>query len=1284
MPKNHLSITKWNDAMLNGFIKFFLENKLITFFLTASIIVWGLATAPFNWQPGWIPRDPIPVDAIPDIGENQQIVFTEWMGRSPQDIEDQITYPLTTALLGVPGVKTIRSSSIFGLSSIYLIFEEGVEFYWSRSRILEKLNSLPTGTLPEGVQPALGPDATALGQVFWYTLEGRDEFGNPAGGWDPQELRSIQDYYVKYSLSSAGGVSEVAPIGGYVKEYQVDIDPVAMKSYNVNIAQIMNAVKKSNLDVGARTIEFNKAEYLVRGLGYIRNINDLEEAVVVARNNIPIRVRDVAKVQMGPATRRGGLDKAGAEAVGAVVVARYGSNPLEVIENVKAKIKEMAPGLPVKTLADGTMSKVTVVPFYDRAGLIKETLGTLEEALTLEVLISVIVVVILVLNLRASILISSLLPIGVLITFIAMRYLGVAANIVALSGIAIAIGVMVDVGVVFTENIVRHLQMPENKDKNGAEKRQVIYIATVEMASAVITALATTVVSFLPVFALQAQEGKLFGPLAFTKTFALLAALFFGLVIIPAFAHSIFSWNFEKAGLRRIVNVAVVVFGAALLFLFPWAGVVLTVMALNNLFRDRGPLKWNKAPKYINIAVLLIAVLYLLTKNWRPLGAEHSLFANFFLVGIAILFVLGILMSVIKYYPRILAWCLANKWQFLSIPILILLFGILSWQGFNTIFGFVGNSAEAINWRLSETAFWTKMEDTFPGAGKEFMPSLDEGSFLLMPSNMPHSGVEENIQTIRLLDQRVTAIPEVDLTVGKWGRVASALDPAPISMFENTVNYKPEYILDESGHRVSFKVNSSGEFELRGGGTFDPETGELAKFDTGLLIKDPRGKYFRQWRKHIQSPDDVWDEIVKTTNIPGMTSAPKLQPIATRLIMLSTGMRAPIGMKIFGPDLETIQGVGLQMEELLKQVPGVKASSVFADRVVGKPYLEINIDRRAIARYGLSIEDMQMYLGVAVGGNQLTSTVEGRERYPVRVRYARELRNNPDDLNDILIPTPSGVQAPLGNLAEIQYVRGPQNIKSENTFLVSYVILDKMENYAEVDVVENALDFLNDRIKEGTLTIPEGVSYEFAGNYQNQIRAARRLSILIPVSLLVILLILYFQFGRLQPTLMVFSGVFVAFAGGFILIWLYSQDWFLNFAVFGEELRDLFQVNKVNLSVAVWVGFIALFGIASDNGVLMATCLKQIFKKEKPDSIKKVREAVIHAGMLRIRPAMMTTATTLIALLPIFTSTGKGSDIMVPMAIPTFGGMLIQVITVFIVPVLYCMWQEFQIKKKKQ
>ncbi|HYQ57137.1 MAG TPA: efflux RND transporter permease subunit, partial [Draconibacterium sp.] len=443
--------------MLNKIIKFFLENKLVTILVLILLVSWGIITSPFGWDTKVLPKDPVPVDAIPDIGENQQIVFTQWMGRSPQDIEDQISYPLTTYLLGIPGVKSIRSSSIFGFSSIYIIFDEDVEFYWSRSRILEKLNSLPSGLLPDGVQPALGPDATALGQVYWYTIEGRDKDGNATGGWDLHEIRTVQDFFVKYSLNAAEGVSEVASIGGFVQEYQIDVNPDALKAYNIPLHKVMQAVQKSNRDVGAKTIEINQAEYLVRGLGYVKSVGDIEKAVVAVQDNVPVRVKDIAVVSLGPSTRRGALDKDGAEVVGGVVVARYGANPLEVINNVKDKIAEIAPGLPKKTLDNGVKSQLTIVPFYDRSTLIHETLGTLEEALSLEILIAILVVIVMVLNLRASFLISSLLPIAVLMVFIAMRYFGVDANIVALSGIAIAIGTMVDLGIILSENIIKHI-----------------------------------------------------------------------------------------------------------------------------------------------------------------------------------------------------------------------------------------------------------------------------------------------------------------------------------------------------------------------------------------------------------------------------------------------------------------------------------------------------------------------------------------------------------------------------------------------------------------------------------------------------------------------------------------------------------------------------------------------------------------------------------------------------------------------------------------------------------
>lgn len=1276
--------------MINRLIKFFLENKLVTILLLIFLTLWGIVTAPFNWELDILPRDPVPVDAIPDIGENQQIVFTEWMGRSPQDVEDQITYPLTTALLGLPGVKSIRSTSMFGFSSIYIIFKEDVEYYWSRTRVLEKLNSLSGDLLPEGVSPTLGPDATALGQIFWYTLEGRDQDGKPAGGWDPHELRTIQDYFVRYALTASEGVSEVASIGGFVKEYQVDLDPAALKAHNVSLMQVVNAIKESNQDVGANTIELNLAEYYVRGLGYVKSIEDIEKSVVKVTNNIPIRLKDIAKVNIGPAPRghSGILDKGGVEAVGGVVVARYGDNPLKVIENVKEKIKEISPGLPSKKLDDGRVSKVTIVPFYDRTDLIYETLGTLNEAISLQILITIIVIVVMVMHLRASILISGLLPLGVLMVFIMMRYFNVDANIVALSGIAIAIGTMVDLGIILSENILRHKdEAPENQSMITT-----IYNASSEVSSAIITAVSTTIISFLPVFTLQAAEGKLFSPLAFTKTFALISALLITLFILPAFAHLLFSVKSQKINYRIYSSILILVLGVISLWILPWGGITLILIGLNNLIYNLSKSTDSFKEKYLKginftgtsrtfsfiakhndkITVIIItgAVAWLLAAEWVPLGVENSLIINFLFILLIIISVLGFFKVFISYYSKILRWCLENKKLFLAIPVFIIIFGLNIWLGFDKVFSFIPKGFEAVGLNIKTSSLWSSLSHKFPGMGKEFMPSLDEGSFLLMPTSMPHTGVEANKKYLQQLDIRVQSIPEVETVVGKAGRVKSALDPAPMSMFENIILYKNEFITDENGYPIRFKVDDKGNF---------------VKDKSGELIRDDNGKYFRQWRNHIKSPDDIWNEIVNvTSDIPGVTSAPKLQPIETRLVMLQTGMRAPMGIKVYGPDLKTIEDFSLKLEEILKEVPSVKSEAVFADRSLGKPYLEIDLDRTALSRYGLTISEVQMYIEVAIGGIPHTQTVEGRERFNIRARYAREWRDNPEMIKKILIPTSTGAQIPLGQIADINFKKGPGMIRGEDTFLVGYVLLDKKDGFAEVTVVEDAQNYINAKISSGELEVPSGVSFRFSGSYENQIRAEKRLSLIVPLVLGVIFLILYFQFRSTSTAFMIFTAIALAFAGGFLMLWLYGQTWFMDFNLFGTNIRELFQMREFNLSVAVWVGFIALFGIATDDGVVIATYLKQSFQKHKPENVNEVRNAVLDAGIKRVRPCLMTTATTLLALLPVLTSNGRGSDIMIPMAIPAFGGMTVALITLFVVPVLYSAREEYLLRKNQK
>ena len=1260
MDERLKNINAQSTGPLSKLIRFCLENKLVVAIFVVLVVGAGLYVAPFDWDLWGMPRNPVPVDAIPDIGENQQIVFSEWMGRSPQDVEDQITYPLTVSLLGIPGVKTVRSYSFFGFSSIYIIFDESIDFYWSRSRVLEKLNSLPAGTVPEGVKPTLGPDATALGQIFWYTLEGRDPDGNPAGGWDQDELRTVQDWYVRYSLLSSEGVSEVASVGGFVKEYQIDVDPDAMRAHNVALGDIFKAVKASNIDVGARTIEINKVEYVIRGLGFYKAPSDIEMTVVKVNENVPIYIKDLAKVSYGPALRRGALDKGGAEAVGGVAVVRYGFNPLEAIKNVKKKLEQISAGLPKKTLDDGTISQVTIVPFYDRTGLIYETLGTLNTALTEEILVTMLVVIVLVVHLRSSALISGLLPLAVLMCFVAMKAGRVDANVVALSGIAIAIGTMVDMGIVICENILNRLN-EAGPDDNSLD---VVYSATMEVGGAVLTAVATTVVSFLPVFTMTGPEGKLFKPLAFTKTFALVASIIVALTILPPAAHILFTNKVTLKRAKRYILGTILIVAAviAALQLNWWIGVLIGAIGFYHLLRDRIPKKAEGLlPVFANIlAVIVVGII--LTSHWLPLGPTKGLVRNIIFVALMIGGLLVFFKIFQKFYGQILAWCLAHKVLFLSIPTVLIILGGVIWLGFGRVFFFVPQ-------QLRANAVWSKAAHAFPGLGKEFMPPLDEGSFLYMPTTMPHASIGECLDVLQKQDAAFASIPEIESAVGKLGRVDSPLDPAPISMIETIINYKPEYIIDKDGHPIRFR--------------YDLIKGQFVRDENGELVPDSDGRPFRQWRNHIKSPDDIWDEIVKAGQIPGTTSAPKLQPIAARIVMLQSGMRAPMGVKVKGPDLDTIERVGLEIERFLKDVPGVEPTTVIADRIVGKPYLEIDIDRQAIARYGVTIGQVQDVIEVAVGGRRATTTVEGRERYPVRIRYMRELRDSIETLGKILIPAAGGAQIPLIQLAEIRYVRGPQAVKSEDTFLLGYVVFDKKPGYAEVEVVEQCLRYLDEKIAAGEFVVPKGVNYTFSGTYENQIRAQKTLAIVLPLALLIIFLILYLQFHSVSTSLLIFSGIAVAWSGGFLMIWFYAQPWFLDFDVFGVNMRGLFQMHPINLSVAIWVGFLALFGIASDDGVVMCTYLKQSFERKTPASVDETRQMVIQAGMRRIRPCLMTTATTILALIPVLTSTGRGSDIMVPMAIPSFGGMTIEILTMLVVPVLYCLIKESKIIRQQ-
>jgi len=1376
---NYDQPTPEQSSLIGRLLLWCLSNKLVILLAVLFVIVWGVVVAPFDWETSWLPRKPVPTDAIPDIGENQQIVFTRWMGRTPKDVEDQITYPLTQSLLGVPGIKTIRSNSMFGFSTIFVIFREDVEFYWGRSRILEKLNSLPGGTLPEGVRPALGPDATALGQIYWYTLEGRDPDGNPIGGWDLEELRTIQDWDVRFGLLGAGGVAEVASVGGYVREYQVDMDPDLMRHYEVTLGEVYKAIQKSNIDVGAKTIEINRVEYFIRGIGYIKGVGDVENSVIKTYRDVPIRIKDVAAVAVGPALRRGALDKDGAEAVGGVVVARYGDNPLAVIKNVKKKItEEIAPALDAKAVLDepaaaaeylrnyaaergfeaytgealnlrawlgylqatpradwpawadirdgaaevdvgtaarehlsgfahehgfraydgndpdreawleflrtteredwpawATISKVTIVPFYDRTGLIHETLGTLNDALTQEILITFIVVILMVMHLRSSLLIGGMLPLAVLLCFVAMKTFGVDANIVALSGIAIAIGTIVDMGIVVCENILRHLDAAPPE----VPRLKVIHRAASEVGGAVLTAVATTVVSFLPVFTMTAAEGKLFKPLAFTKTFALIGSIVIALTILPAAAHVLFCGRISGKKLRVLlygivaaIGVRLVMYGVGIgSMLIPAAGGLLAGFAVYTMLAGMHlvPSWMQRCAPWAASAAVVLLVGVLLSGQWEPLGPQRGDLRNFIFVAVLVGMLLGFFRLFQMVYPRVLLWLLAHKAVFVTGVMLVLVLGGTIWFGFERVFAPAAAAGEKLGVDADitrSTTFWVRGGETFPGLGKEFMPPLDEGSFLYMPTTMTHASIGEAMDVLSTQDMAFRAIPEIDSVVGKIGRVESPLDPAPVSMIETVINYKPEYKTDRHGRRVKYRFNAKTQRFLRDG--------------NGELIPDSSGRLYRQWRDHIKTPDDIWEEIVKAGEIPGTTSAPKLQPIATRIVMLQSGMRSPMGVKVRGPSLEAIEQAGLQIERLLKQVPSVEASAVVADRIVGKGYIEIVPDREAMGRYDVDMRDFHTVVEVAIGGKQITTTVEGRQRFPVRARYMRERRDQIEELENILIPGKRGQQIPLIHIADVLYVRGPQAIKSEDTFLTGNVLFDKKKGHAEVDVVEQCEQYLKDKIDSGELVLPAGVKYVFAGVYENELRSRKTLMLVLPLALLAIFVLLYLQFKSVFTTIVIFFGIFVAWAGGFILLWMYSQDWFLNFSAFEVNMRELFSIHPVNLSVAVWVGFLALFGIASDNGVIQSTYLDQTFRRRKPATTAAIREATVAAARRRVRPCLMTSATTILALIPVLTSVGRGSDVMVPMAIPSFGGMLVVLLSIFFVPVAYCWGKEFRLK----
>lgn len=1032
--------------MLKNIIKFSLKNRFLVLLATAFVLTWGIYS-----------MNRIPLDAIPDLSDVQVIIFTKFPGQAPQIVEDQITYPLTTAMLSVPYSKVVRGYSFFGISFVYIIFEDGTDMYWARSRVLEQLNFV-SGRLPPKVNPTLGPDATGVGWVYEYALVDK------TGTYDLSELRSIQDWYLRYELQTVPGVSEVASIGGYVKQFQVEVDPNKLAAYNLPLNKIIMAIKRSNNDVGGRLLEMSETEFMVRGLGYIQSLEDLNRVPLgVDKQGTPILLKDVARIQLGPELRRGLVDLNGeGEVVGGIVVQRYGGNALEVIQNVKQKLESLKAGLP---------KGVEIIPTYDRSGLIVKAVDNLKEKLLEEGIAVSIICILFLLHLRSAFVAIVVIPLSVLISFIIMSLQGLNANIMSLGGIAIAIGALIDGAIVMIENAHKHLA----KDKGKKNHWQIIYEAASEVGPALFFSLMIMTIAFLPVFTLQAQEGRLFTPLAFTWTYSLFAAALLTITLVPV----LMGYFIQGKILPEKYN--------PFNLLFTW------------LFK---PIIW------LALRMKLIIVIT----------------------------ALGIMLATVIPLKRL---------------------------------------------------------------GSEFMPPLNEGDLLYMPTTLPGISITKAKELLQQTDKIIKTFPEVKQVFGKIGRAETATDPAPLSMLETTITLKPE----------------------------------------------------SEWREGM-TPKKLVQKMDSAMKIPGVTNAWTM-PIKTRIDMLSTGIKTPVGIKIAGNDLKILEKLGGEVESLVKDIPGTL--SIFSERVVGGNYFEFEINREEAARYGLTVGDVQDVIKTAVGGMNITTIIQGLERYPVNVRYSRGLREDLNKLQRVLIPTPLGEHVPMAQVATISIKKGPPVIKTENARLNAWVYID----LKDIDVgtyVDNAKIIINEQ-----LNLPAGYTLSWSGQYEYMERAKERLKVVVPLTLLIIFVLLYLNFQRMPETIIVMLSLPLALIGGI---------WFLYYL-------------KYELSIAVAVGFIALAGVSAEIGVLVLVYSNLIFEKRLANGeIQKgsdVLKAVLEGTSSRIRPIMMTVISTIGGLIPIMVGTGTGSEIMKRIAAPMVGGMVsATLLNLIVLPALFAIVLEFR------
>jgi len=1117
--------------MLSRVIDFSLKNKFVVLLATVALVLGGVYAV-----------KNIPLDAIPDLSDVQVIIYTEWPGQAPQIVQDQVTYPLTTKMLSVPKAKVVRGYSFYGFSFVYVIFEDGTDPYWARSRVLEYLSGL-SGRLPQGVSPALGPDATGVGWAFMYSLNSTNR--------DLAQLRSMQDWYLRYQLASVEGVSEVASVGGFVKQYQVTVDPAKLRAFNLSISDVAMAVKRSNGEVGGRSIELSEKEFILRVKGYVQSLDDLRKvAVGIGDKGVPILLSQVANVELGPDMRRGIAELNGeGETVGGIVIVRYGANARQVILDVKKKLDAAMKGLPPDV-------KYTIA--YDRTALIDRAVKTLEEKLLEESLVVALVCLAFLLHLRSALVAIIILPIAVLIAFLVMFSQGISSNIMSLGGIAIAIGAMVDAVIIMIENAHKHLEHDQGKKPHW----DIIRDAAVEVGPTLFYSLLVITVSFLPVFTLQAQEGRLFKPLAFTKTYSMGAAALLSITLAPILMGFFIRGKIPAEEKNPINRFLIWLYHPVIDFVIKWRWAVVTTAALIVVWVF---FPWNR---------LVVDVL-----ERRP-PARHETVDEAKRAG--------------------------------------------SDQPSLGSFGTAGTGAPSLRDKIKTVAI--KIGKLFPyqNIGSEFMPPLYEGDLLYMPTTFPGISPTKARQILQITDRIIKTFPEVHHVFGKIGRAETATDPAPFDMVETTIMLRDEK--------------------------------EWPKVD----IKNDDGRVIAHRRR---TPDELTDAMNAAVQIPGLNNAWTM-PIKTRIDMLATGIKTPVGIKIAGPDLAELERVASEVEAVVKGVPGTL--SAFAERTMGGNYVQFNIDRDAIARYGLTVGDVQDVLEVALGGMPLTTTVEGLERYAVNLRYSRDFRENLGALRDIVVPTPTGAQVPLGQLAKIETVHAPMGIKSEAAVPNAWIYVD----VKGIDVgtyVQMAMRAVNDAIAQGTIKMPSGYNIFWSGQYEYMLRAQQRLMIVVPLTLLIILLIIYLNTRSLVKTAIVMLAVPFSLVGAFWIIYLLHY----------------------NLSVAVWVGIIALAGLDAETGVVMLLYLDLAYEDWKKrglmNNLSGLRDAIYHGAVKRVRPKAMTACVIIAGLAPILWSTGTGADVMKRIATPMVGGVVTSTLMELLVyPAIFFLWRSQKLKRQSE